>query len=49
MKKALKLLSNNSAYNNVFSQTMLKKYDSHFVNQTINMRIHMTSLFNAQS
>ncbi len=24
MKKALKLLSNNSAYNNVFSQTMLK-------------------------
>ncbi len=48
MKKALKLLSNNSAYKNVFSQT-IKIIDSHFVNQTINMLIHMTSLFNAQS
>ncbi len=48
MKKALKSLSNNSAYNNVFIK-QLKKYDSHFVNQTINMLIHMTSLFNAQS
>ncbi len=48
MKKALKLLSNNSAYNNVFSQT-IKEIWHHFVNQTINMLIHMTSLFNAQS
>ncbi len=48
MKKALKLLSNNSAYNNVFIK-QVKEIDSHFVNQTINMRIHMTSLFNAQS
>ncbi len=35
MKKALKLLSNNSAYNNVFSQYNLNdNMYSHFVNQT---------------
>ncbi len=48
MKKALKLLSNNSVII-MFLVKQVKEIDSHFVNQTINMLIHMTSLFNAQS